>query len=123
MPLQKIDSYIARGMFILPLGMFGIMHFILEKQFEFMVPPFLGYKSFWVIFSGVALTTASISIFLKIYHQVAIRLLILFVITFILSVDIPMIFRGIDSFYFSVSLLKDTSLLGGCMLYYFVFKK
>lgn len=123
MPLEKIDSYIARGFFILPLGAFGIMHFVLEKDFEFMVPDFLGNKAFWVVFSGVALTTASLSIFLRIYHWLAIRLLMLFVITFMVFVDIPMIILDIDRFYFSISLMKDTSLFGGCMLYYFVFQK
>lgn len=120
--LSIVDSYWVRGFFILPLGAFGIMHFIVPQQFEFMVPHYAGFPNFWVHVSGVALTLAAVCIFTKFYAKIANLFLILFVLTFILTVDIPNSLFGPPemSFYFTISWLKDTSLLGGSLFYYYI---
>ena len=113
----------VRYLFIIPLGLFGIMHFIVPSFFETMVPSFLSYRSFWVYFSGVALTAASLSIAAKVIPRLASFLLTLFVLSFILTVDIPGLFNESTRYFRLVSLLKDTSLLGGSLLYYFLFEQ
>jgi len=125
-PLPKnfslIDSYWVRGFFILPLGLFGIMHFIKPHFFEFMVPTYAGNPEMWVLFSGFCLTLAAVSIFTKILAKISSFLLIIFVLTFIVSVDIPLTFGHtiVPSEFFVISWLKDTSLLGGSLFYYFI---
>lgn len=120
--IRDVDSYVVRGLFILPLGAFGILHFILPSLFEKMVPSYAGDSTFWVYFSGAALTAASIFIFAKWVPKLANFLLILFVLTFIVTVDIPSIIykTGIEREYFIISLMKDTSLLGGSLFYFFI---
>lgn len=120
--LSLIDSYLVRGIFILPLGMFGLMHFVVPKFFEFMVPSYAGFPSFWVMFSGLCLTLASVSIFTKILARYSSFLLIIFVLTFIFTVDIPLTLglTIVPSEFFMISWLKDTSLLGGSVFYYFI---
>lgn len=114
-----IDARWIKGFFILPLGLFGILHFVEPYLFVKLVPAFAPYPSFWVFFSGVALTSSSLAIFTGILSRLANFLLILFVLTFIFTVDIPNIIHphywARD--YFLISILKDTSLLGGSILY------
>ncbi len=120
--ISMLDNYWVRGFFILPLGAFGIMHFIVPQQFEFMVPHYAGFPNLWVHVSGVALTLASFCVFTKFHAKLANLFLILFVLTFILTVDIPNSLFGPPerSFYFTISWLKDTSLLGGSLFYYYI---
>jgi len=117
------QAKVVRLLFIIPLGLFGIMHFMVPSFFESMVPSFLSYKRFWIYFSGVALTTASLSIATKVIARLASFLLALFVLSFILSVDIPGIFNESTRYFRLVSLLKDISLLGGTLSYYFLFEQ
>lgn len=106
---------LIKGLFILPLGVFGIMHFVLPDFFLHMVPRFMSFPSFWVNFSGICLLSASLAIFFNLWIRATTLLLILFVLVFILTVDIPNIFipENGEQNYFIISLLKDTSLLGG----------
>lgn len=115
----EINARWVKGIFILPLGIFGVMHFIVPGFFEALVPDFAPYPRLWVLFSGVALAASSLAIFTGILARLANILLIIFVLTFILAVDIPNIFQAriYDSKYFLISLMKDTSLLGGTLLY------
>lgn len=115
----EIDARWMKAIFILPLGIFGVMHFLAPGFFMALVPDFAPYPRVWVLFSGVALLASSLAIFTGILSRLANILLILFVLTFILAVDIPNIFNPqiYDSKYFMISLMKDTSLLGGTLLY------
>jgi len=109
---------LVNGFFILPLGAFGIMHFVVSDFFEALVPQFAGNASFWVAFSGIALTGASVTIFMNYYSSFFAGLLMIFVLVFILTVDIPNVIHpnGWAKHYFVISLLKDISLFGGCGL-------
>lgn len=120
--LKTIDSYWIRGLFILPLGLFGLLHFYHPEYYLYMVPEFVGPPLFWVYFSGVALMSTSISIFFKFFSYTTNLLLVLFVITFILFVDIRFIILNEKLEYFFTSLLKDFSLLGGTLIYLVISK-
>ena len=122
--LNKIFTYI----FIVPLGIFGIMHFLLPEPFHFMVPEFASKilsRNSWVIISGLILTTTASGIALNIYKIQCLYSLLLFVFIFISTVDIPSIltYKNELLFYFLVSLLKDLSLFGGTLLLLFIQKK
>lgn len=105
-------------LYFIPLAVFGIMHFVFPHYFDFLVPAFIPGGTFWVYFSGVALTASSTAIIINVIPKVAAFCLILFVFTFITTVDIPGVFFGEDKFRFFISLLKDISLFGGTCLFW-----
>ena len=112
-----IHQLIKVGYFI-PLILFGIFHLVFPAYFEFLVPKFIGGGLFWVYFSGFALTSAGSAIILNIIPKMACLCLLIFVATFILTVDIPGMFFEKDNFRFIISFLKDVSLLSGTFLFY-----
>lgn len=118
---KKNFILLPRLLFIIPLGLFGIMHFVYPSFFLYMVPTFLESKLFWVLFSGVALTLASIAIGAKIIPKISSFSLMAFVLVFIITVDIPGMLNPETKFYSMVSFLKDISLFGGTLTYYIYF--
>jgi uncharacterized membrane protein len=102
-----------RILYFLPLTLFGVMHFAMPKYFEFLVPSFVYGGIFWVYFSGFALTAAGIAIMANILPKIAAICLIIFVLTFIVTVDIPEFIFGDDRNRFFISFLKDISLFSG----------
>lgn len=121
---QIARNYFLRGLFILPLGLFGVMHFVYPDFFMDMVPAYAPGGVFWVYFSGFALSASSISMFTGYMGKLSSTLLIIFILTFIATVDLPrlIIDQPPDSrYYFMVSFLKDTSLLSGTILYNQIF--
>lgn len=110
-------NFLIKVLYFFPLFLFGIMHFTYPAYFEFLVPNFVPGGIFWVYFSGVALSSSSLAIILKIIPKIAIACLLLFVLTFIVTVDIPGVIYGEDTFRFAISLLKDLSLFSGTCLY------
>jgi len=111
-------SYIIKVLYFFPLFLFGIMHFCYPLYFEFLVPKFIPGGIFWVYFSGFALSVSSLTIILNIIPKISIICLILFVLSFIVTVDIPGVLYGKDTFRFAISLLKDVSLFSGTCLYF-----
>lgn len=107
------DYYWVRILYFLPLTLFGVMHFALPKYFEFLVPSFVYGGVFWVYFSGFALTAAGIAIMANIIPRIAAICLLVFVLTFIATVDIPEFIFGEDKHRFFISFLKDISLFSG----------
>jgi hypothetical protein len=122
MDIKKADNILTRTLFIFPLGVFGLMHFLLPEFFTDLVPDFVPGGIFWVYFSGFALTAASISIITRIWVKTSTLLLMIFVTTFIVSVDVPGMIGGDKPYYSFVSFLKDTSLLGGTYVFHVIFK-
>ena len=109
---------ICKVAYFIPLVLFGVFHLIAPVYFEFMVPKFIPGGIFWVYFSGIALTAAGSAIILNIIPQIACFCLLIFVLTFILTVDVPGMVFGKDNFRFIISFLKDISLLSGTFLFY-----
>lgn len=105
--------------YFLPLAVFGVMHFVFPHYFEFLVPKFIPGGIFWIYFSGAILTSTSLAIIFGIIPRIASFCLILFVITFIITVDIPGFVSGDEDHYrFFISFLKDLSLCGGTFLFW-----
>lgn len=124
--MDKLNNLFT-AVFIVPLGIFGIMHFIWPQPFEFMVPDFASFifdSKVWVIISGVILSSTAGGIALNVYREACTYALLVFVLIFIITVDIPSIFKYEEErrFYFEVSLLKDLSLLGGTLILLYIRK-
>ncbi len=107
------NSNWVRILYFLPLTLFGVMHFAMPKYFEFLVPEFIYGGVFWGCFAGFALTAAGIAIMANILPKIAAICLIIFVLTFIITVDIPEFIYGNDRNRFFISFLKDISLFSG----------
>ncbi|MCP4521898.1 MAG: hypothetical protein GY827_09465 [Cytophagales bacterium] len=116
--LTKSHLFWIKMFYFVPLAIFGIMHFVFPNYFEFLVPKFVPGGILWVYFSGFALTAAGIAIIGNIIPKVAGFCLMLFVLTFIFSVDIPGVFVGQDKYRFFISFLKDMSLFAGTCLFW-----
>ena len=110
-------SAIFKVGYFLPLAIFGLMHLFFPSYFGHLVPTFVPGGMFWVYFSGVALTLSGACIILGLIPKITAFCLILFVLTFILAVDLPGIIFEVDRFRFLISLLKDISLLTGTGLF------
>ncbi len=119
--LTDIQLYWIKILYFIPLIVFGIMHFIVPSYFEFLVPKFVPGEIFWVYFSGVVLISTGAAIIVNIISKIACLCLMLFVLTFILTVDIPGVCFGEDKYQFITSLFKDISLLAGTS--FFLHKK
>jgi len=59
-----------------------------------------------------------LAIILNIIPKISIICLILFVLIFVVTVDIPGVLYGESTFRFAISLLKDVSLFAGTCLYF-----
>lgn len=103
--------------YFLPLTIFGLMHFALPEEFRDLVPVFVPGGIFWVYFSGAALSLSGLAIMLNIVPKTTAVCLLLFVLTFILTVDLPGVLIGMEKHKFFISLLKDFSLLSGTGLF------
>ena len=116
--MKVISSiFLMKLMYFFPLFLFGIMHFIYPLYFEFLVPRFVPGGIFWVYFSAMALSCSSLAVIFNIIPRVALACLVIFVFTFIVTVDVPGILCNEDNFRFVISFLKDVSLLSGTCLY------
>tara|TARA_B100000809_G_C15068518_1_gene505092 strand:- start:572 stop:934 length:363 start_codon:yes stop_codon:yes gene_type:complete len=110
-------SFVIKVLYFFPLFLFGLMHFCYPLYFCFLVPKFIPGGIFWVYFSGLALTSSSLAIIVNIIPKISIICLIIFVLIFVVTVDIPGILYGETTFRFAISLLKDVSLFSGTCLY------
>ena len=115
-------TLLLKVLYFFPLFLFGIMHFVYPSYFRFLVPEFVPGGIFWVYFSALALSSSSFAIMFNIIPKISIVCLILFVLTFIATVDVPGVLYGNDNFRHVISLFKDVSLLSGTCVYLKSFK-
>ena len=122
--MTTLTTTIARILFGLPFGIFGIFHFMQGSNMAGMVPVPGGV--FWVYLTGLGLIGASVSIIIKKLTSLACLLLALMLAIFIVTIHIPTIVSATDQQTMMMgmqSLLKDTSLTGGALTYAGIFAK
>ena len=110
--MKTLTTTVARLLFAIPFGVFGIIHFISGSEMAGMVP-FPG-GVFWVYLVGIALLAAAVSVISGKQTHLALLLLALLLAVFVLTVHIPAIIGG-DQMAMG-SLLKDLSLAGGALI-------
>jgi uncharacterized membrane protein len=77
-PLQKIltlGATAAPYLIATPMAIFGVQHFIYLQFVSDFMPPWIPWRTFWAMFTGVALFAAATGIVLKIYDRWAATLL------------------------------------------------
>ena len=112
--MKLLTTTIARYVFAVPFGIFGLFHFMNASQMAGMVP--LPGGVFWVYLTGVALLAACISIIIQKYTRWACLLLALMLIIFVLTLHLPGVFDEATMQASMPNLLKDTALAGGALI-------
>jgi putative oxidoreductase len=105
---------LARWLFAVPFGMFGLMHFAFGSQMAGMVPVPGGL--FWVYLTGVALVAAAVSVVTGKLTRVAGPLLALMLLGFVALIHGPGLMNEATMQMSMTSMLKDLALAGGALL-------
>jgi putative oxidoreductase len=113
----------GRILFALPFGIIGINHFIVSDFFNGMLTSFIPGGGFMILFTGVCLIAASISIILKKYIKLSCLLLALLLLIFILTIHIPQLFEADKAQFAFMELLKDSGLMGGALIIAGIYKE
>ena len=103
---------VGRFLFALPLGVFGLMHFMRTDALAGMVP--IPGGAIWVYIVGLALLAATVSILSGKHAVLATRLLGLMLLIFVVSMHLVAVIGGDQAAMSNV--LKDTSLAGGAFI-------
>ena len=109
--LTKTGIYI----FAIPVGILGIIHFIIGSSIAEGLPGFYFAPIFWVYLSGLSLLAASISILTGKYTRLACLLLALLFFILVLTVDLPMLINN-GSYTEITMLIKDIVIGGGALV-------
>ena len=115
---MKQLSTLGRILFALPFAVFGINHFVMQDFYLGMLTSFIPGGAYVIIFTGLILIAASISIILKKFVQVSSWTLAVLLFLFIVTIHIPHLFNAdVETQKMAmVAGLKDLSLLGGAIL-------
>ena len=106
-------SKAGRYLFAIPMGIFGLFHFMNGSQMAGMVP--IPGGVFWVYLTGAALLAACISILINTKAKLACVLLGVMLLIFMLTIHLPAVLGDGGSSAMTM-LLKDTALAGGAWI-------
>ncbi len=114
---KVLTTTVARYVYAIPFGIFGLMHFMNGPAMAGMVP--IPGGVIWIYVIGVALLGACLSIIIEKYTHLACLLLALLLIIFVLSMHLPGVIGAEDDMAMAASmssLLKDSALAGGALI-------
>ena len=111
---KVLTTTVARYLYAIPFGVFGVIHFMKGPDMAGYVPAFIPGGIFWVYLVGVALIAACVCIVIEKYTKLACLLLALLLIIFVLTIHVPGVFEDMDANM--PNLLKDTALAGGALI-------
>jgi len=121
--MKILTTTVARIIFALPFGIFGIFHFMGAKDMAGMVPSFIPGGAFWIYLVGAALVAACVSIIIQKMAKLASLLLALMLLLFILTMHVPGLMNEVTMQMSMMSLLKDMALMGGALTFAGIFAK
>ncbi|HLP74443.1 MAG TPA: hypothetical protein VK155_16160 [Bacteroidales bacterium] len=113
---MKKMTAIGRILFAIPFALFGINHFLMTDYYVGMLTSFVPRGAYSIILVGILLIGASISIITKKYVRISTILLACLLFIFIVTIHIPHLFIDADRTTAIITLLKDVSLMGGCLM-------
>lgn len=121
---NSLQTTIARILFAIPFGVIGVNHFFVVDFFKGMLTSIIPGGGFTVVFTGVLLVAASISIILRKYIVISCWLLTILLGLFILTIHIPNLFtyQGDELQFVIMQLIKDTALMGGALMIASIYK-
>ena len=117
--MKTLTTTVARILFGLPFGIFGIMHLMGAETMAGMVP--IPGGVIWIYITGLALLAAAIGIITKKMGKLASLLLALLLLIFILGMHMPGLGNEATMQMSMISLLKDMGLMGAALTYAGIF--
>ena len=118
--MQALTSTVARVLFALPFGIFGLLHLMSGPNMAGMVPSWIPGGVFWVYLTGLAHIAATVSILIQKKAKLASLLLAAMLGVFVLTIHLPGIFGAADEMGRMMSMsgfLKDVALTGGALAF------
>ena len=109
-------SLVGRILFALPLAAFGLLHFVGAQMMAGMVPAYVPGGIVWVYITGVGLILAAISIIANRFTVLSGVLLGIMLLSFVVTVHLPMLSNPEMAQTAMPSVLKDTALAGATFL-------
>ncbi len=113
--MEILTSKVSRFLFAIPIGIFGLFHFMNGPAMAGMVPSFIPGGVFWVYLTGAALLAASVSLIIRKKDKLAGLLLGGLLLIFVLTIHLPDVIAG-DMEKAMPNLLKDTALAGAAFM-------
>ena len=88
---HRLDKIVCLGpvLFAAPLAVFGAEHLTVTREMTGMVPHWIPWHLFWVLFVGVALIAAALSIAVRRVAALASALLGFMFFCFVVLIDVP----------------------------------
>lgn len=112
---MKILHSLGKYMYLIPLAIFGLFHFMNAEAMAGMVPSFLPAKVVWVYLTGAALIAAVVAVIMGKKAELALQLLGLMLTLFALLLWLPGAIEG-DQTATSM-FLKDIALAGAAWFF------
>ncbi len=107
---MKILESFGKFMYLIPLAIFGLFHFMNAEAMSGMVPSFLPAKVVWVYLTGLALIAAVAAVIMGKKAKLALQLLGLMLLLFAILLWLPGAIGGDQSA--TTMFLKDVALAG-----------
>jgi putative oxidoreductase len=101
---------LGKFMYIIPIGIFGLMHFANAGQLSEMLPDWMPLKSILVYISGLGLIAAAVALILNKKAKMAMTLLAVELLSFVILIHVMHVVGGDQAAVGQV--LKDTALAG-----------
>lgn len=117
--MKILTTTVARILFGLPFGIFGLFHFMGAEDMAGMVP--IPGGVIWIYITGIAMIAASVAIITKKMGKIACLLLALLLLVFILVLHVPGLGDEATMQMSMMSLLKDMGLMAGALTYAGIF--
>jgi putative oxidoreductase len=113
---------IGRILFAVPFGILGLNHFLMQGFYEGMLTSFIPGGGYTILFTGILLIAACISIIMNRYVRIACAVIAFLLLMFIFTIHLPQLFDADHNKDAIIELLKDTALLGGCLMIMGIYK-
>lgn len=104
---------LGKYLYIIPMAIFGLMHFVNGEQMTGLVPSWLPLKLALVYLVGLALIAAAVALIINKKAKLAMTLLAVLLLSFVVLIHVVAVIGGDEMSMAMV--LKDSSLAGAAL--------
>jgi uncharacterized membrane protein len=116
---QGIDRVLPFGrlLYCIPVAGFAGEHFVFARGMTSMVPDYLPFHLFWIIFCGIGLLAAALAISTKVLGKLAGLLLSFELFTFVVLLSLPALFDPAHDRFTWALVLRDSSFAAAALAF------